>query len=153
MSQNEMRGENSISASIIIAAVSGMIQGGILAMIIIGFILFSGEIPAINLAIIISTIYIMGGGILCAAVVPEKISWNNKELTIKRIWGIESCYLWSELCGISSYGIKRGVCFLQFKGRRIFYIGSYGFAAGDWTKFQTWMRQRFDDKISFIPRL
>ncbi|MBE2178859.1 MAG: hypothetical protein IAE97_00100 [Chthoniobacterales bacterium] len=142
-----------MSASKIAAIAFGILQGSLAAIVVVGCILIGGNAPSLQVIIIVVGICIVGGVALCVALAPARIAWNSKELTIKRAWGIETTYSWNELVGISSYGVTFGICFLQFTGHRIIYIGSYGFAAGDWKGFQKWLRQRFDDRVSPVPRL
>ena len=142
-----------ISPSKTVAIAFGILQGSVVAMVVIGCFMIGGNAPSLQEIILVVIIFIVCGVVLCVAVAQARLSWNSKELTIKRVWGIETIYPWSELIGISSYGVKFGICFLQFTDHRVFYIGSYGFAASDWKGFQTWLRQRFDDRVSGVPRL
>ena len=142
-----------MSASKVVSIGFGILQGSLAAIVIIGCFFVGGKMPSLQATIVVAGICIVCGVALCVAVAPALIAWNSKELIIKRVWGNETIYPWSELVVISSYGAKFGICFLQFSGHRVVYIGSYGFAASDWGKFQTWLRQRFDDRVSCVPRL
>jgi len=71
-------------------------------------------------------------------VTPRQISWNEQEITIKRIWGLEYTYKWKNLRG---------------KDSPLFYLGSYGFSMRDWREFQKWMRDRFPQLVSSVPWL
>jgi histidinol dehydrogenase len=104
-----------ISPSKTVAIAFGILQGSVVAMVVIGCFMIGGNAPSLQEIILVVIIFIVCGVVLCVAVAPARLSWNSKELTIKRVWGIETIYPWSELIGISSYGVKFGICFLQFR--------------------------------------
>lgn len=144
---------SSMSASKIIAAVFGTLHGTLVAIICLGAVYIGGNGPSLLSMLVILAICILSGGVLCVLLVPTNISWGSNTLTIKRAYGIETTYACNELIRLSAYGVNFGLCFLQFSGRRVIYIGSYGFKLSEWRKFQTWLRHNRGNMVSSVPRL
>lgn len=133
------------------AAGIGLVQGIILWAGILMLSALNGSLPAISL---MGAGYVIFGGIgtiLCVALCPTTITWDQRTLTIRRAWGTTHTYQWAELHGLSSFGKHFGACSLRFQGSPLIYIGSYGFSHRDWKAFQTEIRTDFREKTSSAP--